>query len=133
MPSKTQRIKRISSFLLLMMLLSCSADSDSKLLFQGDPGIQNIPPDVYLDQILGGVPPAKFVSLRFVRITRWAESAFSTKTAWCPPRLRASIPTAPVPANKSNRRVSIIQSPKMLKSASLTRSVMGRVTLPGTV
>src|SRR5215217_1415957 len=48
------------------------------------------------------------------------------------PRLKASIPTAPVPANRSHQFDSKRSPAMMLNSASLTRSVMGRVVSPGT-
>src|SRR4030095_1636117 len=48
------------------------------------------------------------------------------------PRLKASIPTAPVPANRSHQFESITSPARILKSDSLARSVMGRVVSPGT-
>ncbi len=48
------------------------------------------------------------------------------------PRLNASIPMLPVPPNKSKNVDSIISVDMMLKSASLTLSVTGRVESPGT-
>ena len=43
------------------------------------------------------------------------------------PRDSASIPTAPLPAYRSSTRASITRSPRMPKSVSFTRSVIGRV------
>ena len=50
---------------ILAMMMSCSADTDSMVLFQADPGIQNIPPNVELEQIAGGAPPAQFSKLQY--------------------------------------------------------------------
>ena len=65
MSSRLQWIKKNSSFVLLMLLLSCSADTDSVLLFQGEPGIQNIPASIELEPIVGGAPPAQFTTLHY--------------------------------------------------------------------
>src|SRR5262245_44165929 len=42
------------------------------------------------------------------------------------------MPTLPVPAYKSRNDAPRIFSPRMLNSASLTRSIIGRVPVPGT-
>jgi hypothetical protein len=57
--------KRASLFIFLIVMLSCSADIDSMVLFQADPGIQNIPPNVELEQIVGRAPPAQFSRLQY--------------------------------------------------------------------
>ena len=57
--------KQVSSFVLFILMLSCSGDTDSMILFQGDPGIQNLPANVELEQIVGGAPPAKFTTLKY--------------------------------------------------------------------
>src|SRR3990170_3083961 len=48
------------------------------------------------------------------------------------PRLRASMPTAPVPAKRSRKAAPARLGRMILKSDSLARSVMGRVLSPGT-
>ncbi len=48
------------------------------------------------------------------------------------PRLKASIPTLPVPANISNILALLMSEPIILNKASLTRSVIGRVMLAST-
>src|SRR5690625_2403162 len=68
----------------------------------------------------------------FSRKTLAALRSFSTKTARAAPRLRASIPRAPDPANKSRTVPSGIRSPSMLNKASFTISPVGRVVVPGT-
>ena len=54
----------------------------------------------------------------------------STKIARSAPRLSASRPSAPVPANRSTTTRPTIASRRMLKSDSRTRSLVGRVALP---
>src|SRR5690242_17130049 len=56
----------------------------------------------------------------------------SEKRTEAAPRLKASMPTAPVPANRSHQFESSRSPAMILNSASLTRSVMGRVVSPGT-
>src|SRR5947207_1273480 len=53
----------------------------------------------------------------------------SIKVALAAPRLKASIPTLPVPAKRSRKRASSTRAAMMLKSACLTRSIIGRVPL----
>src|SRR6516165_1387858 len=50
----------------------------------------------------------------------------STKTASPQPRLRASMPTPPVPANRSRNRQPGRRGPRMLNRLSFARSVIGR-------
>src|SRR3990172_5708080 len=56
----------------------------------------------------------------------------SLKRARDAPRLSASMPTAPVPANRSHQVEPATSPARILKSASLARSVIGRVVSPGT-
>src|SRR6266581_3550690 len=51
----------------------------------------------------------------------------TTSTA---PRLRASIPTAPVPAKRSTKRAPATSEPSTLKSVSRKRSLVGRSVRP---
>ena len=51
----------------------------------------------------------------------------STKTACAQPRLSASMPTLPVPANRSRNRAPGIRGARMANRLSLARSVIGRV------
>jgi hypothetical protein len=67
------------------------------------------------------------------RITATAGAACSTSTADPAPRDMASIPSAPVPANRSSTRAPSTRSPSIPNSPSLTRSLLGRVPAPGTV
>ena len=53
-------------------------------------------------------------------------SCFSTKITWPAPRLSASIPTAPVPAKRSIKLEPATRSPRILKSVSRNRSLVGR-------
>src|SRR5277367_217861 len=46
------------------------------------------------------------------------------------PRLRASMPTAPVPENTSTKREPPTAGPRMLKSVSRRRSLVGRSASP---
>ena len=62
-----------------------------------------------------------------------ADEVFSTKTADFAPRLKASIPIPPLPLNRSRKRQSGISGCRILKSVSFIRSVVGRVSIPGTV
>jgi len=48
-----------------MMVLSCSADIDSTILFRGDPGIQDLPTTVDIERIAGGAPSAQFTRLQY--------------------------------------------------------------------
>ena len=61
--------------------------------------------------------------------TRAARTSRSTNTASAAPRERASIPSAPLPANRSITR-SPSTSPSIANSASWTRSEVGRWSCP---
>src|SRR6266404_1477743 len=52
------------------------------------------------------------------------------KIAWAAPRLRASMPTAPVPAKISRNREPEIFGARTLKRVSRRRSLVGRSALP---
>src|SRR5215207_1500679 len=65
-------------------------------------------------------------------MTATAGAACSTSTAEAAPRETASIPNAPVPANRSRTLAPSTRSPRTPNSASLTRSLVGLVSLPGT-
>src|SRR4030067_89772 len=54
----------------------------------------------------------------------------STRTAEKAPRERASRPSAPVPANRSSTLAPSVLLPRMLKTASRTRSAVGRTDCP---
>src|SRR5215211_414292 len=69
---------------------------------------------------------------RLARITATAGAACSTSTAEAAPRDSASMARAPVPANRSSTRVPSTRSPSTPNRASLTRSLVGRVSRPGT-
>ena len=58
-------LKRVLGFVLVFTVLSCSTDTDTGLLFDGDPGLNDLPADVDLGQIAGGAPPARFISLKY--------------------------------------------------------------------
>ena len=58
-------LKQAFVFVLLFTVLSCSADTDTRLLFDGDPGINDLPANVELGQIVGGALPAKFKKLEY--------------------------------------------------------------------
>jgi hypothetical protein len=65
-------------------------------------------------------------------MTAIAGAACSTRTAEAAPRDTASIPSAPVPANRSSTLAPSTRSPSTPNSASLTRSLVGLVSRPGT-
>src|SRR5690606_15660514 len=65
-------------------------------------------------------------------MVRMARRSLSMNTADAAPRLSASMPTLPVPANRSRNAESRTPVPRMLNNASLTRSITGRVESPGT-
>jgi hypothetical protein len=71
---------------------------------------------------------------RFFSISLTAVGDDSTKTTCSAPRLSASIPTAPVPANKSNQWLPVVASGlpahNMLKRVSRRRSEVGRMSSP---
>ena len=59
-------LKMISSLVLLfMMMLSCSSNTESMALFQGDPGIHHLPANLEIQQIMGKAPPTKFSTLKY--------------------------------------------------------------------
>ena len=57
--------KRVPSLVLFIMMLSCSGNSDTMILFQGDPGIYDLLTNVELQQIVGGAPLSKFSTLKY--------------------------------------------------------------------
>lgn len=67
---------------------------------------------------------------RFFPSNETAAGAMSTKVALSAPLLRASIPKAPLPANRSRTIAPGTRSDRMLKMASLVRSEVGRIPLP---
>jgi hypothetical protein len=71
----------------------------------------------------------------FCRQTSAACAFFSTSTTWDAPRLAASSPSAPDPANRSKTRAPRITSraSRAEKIASRTRSLVGRVPVFGTL
>src|SRR6266403_2976438 len=64
---------------------------------------------------------------RFSRIMRQAFRDCSTKTTWAAPRLRASIPMPPMPAQPSRKVVPSTLAPRMLNSVSLSLSLVGLI------
>src|SRR5215467_4629233 len=66
-------------------------------------------------------------SARFSLISRAAARSFSTKTTCAAPRLTASIPTAPVPANRSRKRAPSTRGPRILNRVSRSMSLVGRM------
>src|SRR4051812_42887678 len=75
----------------------------------------------------GGSSPR---AARFDRITATARASRSTSSALAAPRDRASMASAPEPANTSSTRAPS-SGPRVEKSASRTRSDVGRVLCPG--
>src|SRR5712691_9249914 len=74
--------------------------------------------------------PARRPSLalrKFSRIVLTAAGAESTNSACAAPRDRASMPTAPVPANRSRTRAHSTRAPREENSPSRARSDIGRV------
>src|SRR6266576_3291922 len=69
------------------------------------------------------------VIFRFSRTSASIVWFNSIKVALAAPRLKASIPTLPVPAKRSRKRASSTRAAMMLKSACLTRSIIGRVPI----
>src|SRR5215470_737699 len=68
---------------------------------------------------------------KFLRMVLAAALEDSTKVALRAPRLIASIPTAPLPANRSSQTESGTLGATTLKSVSRRRSEVGRVDVPG--
>src|SRR5258708_2090550 len=56
--------------------------------------------------------------------------AFSTHTANVAPRLRHSRLSAPLPPKSSSTRAPATRAPRLLKTACLTRSGVGRTAMP---
>src|SRR5574341_615600 len=76
---------------------------------------------------------ASRVIARFSWMVLIASRLFSMNTQKSAPRLRASIPTPPVPANRSSHhRPRMRAVPTRLNTFSLIRSRIGRVASPGT-
>src|SRR6266850_1347439 len=65
--------------------------------------------------------------VRFSRIIRQAFRDCSTKTTCAAPRLSASIPMPPMPAQPSRKVVCSMLAPRMLNSVSLSLSLVGRI------
>ena len=63
-------------------------------------------------------------------MTRIALGSDSTNVTTTAPRLNASMPTAPVPAYKSKKRLPGTRGPKIENKASRTLSDVGRSDLP---
>ena len=74
----------------------------------------------------GGSPAAS----RFSRIMAACRVDFSTLMTLAAPRLRHSKPSAPEPANNSRIRAPATRSPRLLKTACLTKSGVGRTANP---
>ena len=68
----------------------------------------------------------------FFKVSK-AAGLSSANTTDSAPRLNASIPMAPVPANKSRIVAFRTRSSRILKIDSRTRSAVGLVRIPGTV
>lgn len=78
-------------------------------------------------------PCGSFVRTRLSSITLQALLFCSMNCASTAPRLRHSNPIAPEPAKMSSTRAPCTVPPRMEKTASRTRSVVGRVTMGGTL
>ena len=74
---------------------------------------------------------ASCVRARLAAIARAAVASRSTKVACAAPRDRASIPAAPLPANRSRNLEPGRSGSRIAKSVCLTRSPSGRVPSPG--
>src|ERR1700719_5308628 len=75
--------------------------------------------------ITSAAPRMSSVS-RFLRTRRAVAACDSIKIAKRAPRLIASMPIAPVPAYRSQKSESATSGPRMLKSVSRKRSLVGR-------
>src|SRR3954464_3909907 len=75
--------------------------------------------------------PASFVARRFASIVRTAVASRSTKSAEAAPRDNASMPAAPLPANRSRNRAPRRSGSRIANSVCFTRSPSGRVPGPG--
>src|SRR5215472_13612233 len=76
------------------------------------------------------VPAFASSDSRFFLINVTAGACFSMNTTFRAPRLNASMPTAPVPANRSTKKAPATRSPRMLKRVSRKRSLVGRSAMP---
>ncbi len=56
--------------LFVITLLSCSRNSNSLILFQGDPGLYNLPAKVELQQFVGDARPFKLSTLKYENLIR---------------------------------------------------------------
>ena len=74
--------------------------------------------------------PVKPRASRLRRINPAASSDSSTSNAEAAPRLKASSERLPLPAKRSSTRCPERSRGRMLNSASLTRSAVGRMVLP---
>src|SRR3954464_1856182 len=63
---------------------------------------------------------------RWAAMRATARRSHSTKVTWEAPRLNASIPTAPVPANPSRTRLPSMRGASTLNNVSRSRSDVGR-------
>ncbi len=78
--------------------------------------------------VLGEARKAKFSATMLAQVR-----SISTNVAQAAPRESASSPSVPAPANRSSTRTPRMLSPMMLKRASRTIEVVGRVVFPGGV
>jgi len=53
------------SLLLVVTMLSCSHNSNTMILFQGDPGIHNLPTNLELQRVIGGEKRFNFSTLKY--------------------------------------------------------------------
>src|SRR6185437_5474832 len=70
---------------------------------------------------------------RLSRMTAIAAAFRSIRMTRFAPRLKASIPTAPLPAYASRNTVPGIRGASVLNNASRSRSGVGRTSMPGTL
>lgn len=68
--------------------------------------------------------------LRFSEMEWSVLGFFSTKVTLAAPRLKASMPMAPVPAKRSKKEASWMKGVMISKTALRTRPVVGRVVFP---
>src|SRR5579862_2982075 len=73
---------------------------------------------------------SKFAERALARMNSACRCDFSRHSAETAPRLRQSRLNAPVPANNSSTRAPTTRAPKLLKTACLTRSGVGRTSNP---
>ena len=65
---------------LLFIMLSCSGNTDSTALFQGEPGIRRLPADPQINKIVGKAPPARFSTLKYENYIRDKQSGTERHT-----------------------------------------------------